>query len=72
VTQLYAQPGSKPTPRELEIARTVLETDSMRDAAATLGINERSVRAHLANLRVRLRARHNEQLFYRLRDHMAA
>lgn len=72
MTSVYARPGSKPTKRELVVAGVVLKTDSMQAAAARLGINERSVRAHLANLRVRLEARHNEELFYRLRDHLAS
>jgi DNA-binding CsgD family transcriptional regulator len=72
MTQTWAQPGTPPTARELVVARAVIESDSMQEAARTLGINERSLRLHLANLRIRLRARHNAELFYRLRDHLVA
>lgn len=68
--RIYAQPGTAPTARELVVAGVVLNSDSIAAAAAHLSINERSVRLHLANLRVRLGARHNEELFYRLRDHL--
>jgi DNA-binding CsgD family transcriptional regulator len=67
-----ARPGSEPTKRELEVARAVLEADSVAAAAAKLGIGAGTARDHLANLRIRLRARHNEDLFYRLRDYLAA
>lgn len=72
MTTLYARPGTTPTRRELEVAAAVIEADSMQRAAAELGIDERSVRAHLANLRIRLEARNNPELFFKLRDHLAA
>lgn len=72
MTQIYARPGTSPTARELEVATAVLEADSMGGAAAVIGISEQSVRAHLANLRVRLGARHNAELFFKLREHLVA
>lgn len=63
-----ARPGTKPTPAELAAAKAVMRADSKRAAAAELGTTERMVRYHLANLRIRMRARNNEQLFYLLRD----
>jgi DNA-binding CsgD family transcriptional regulator len=72
VSESYARPGTKPTPRELEVAAAVLVSDSIPAAAARLRMDPRSVRRQLANLRIRLRARNNEQLFFRLHDHLAA
>lgn len=72
MTNIYARPGTKPTKRELEVAVAVLEADTVAEAAATLGISEWAVRTRLANLRVRVNARHNLELFYQLRDHLAA
>lgn len=66
----YAQPGTSPTDRELEVAATVLTSDGIADAAARLGIDRSSVLRHLANLRIRLRVRNNAELFFRLRDHL--
>lgn len=71
MTRIYARPGTKPTKRELEVAEAILHADSVADAAAELGTSEWSVWARLANLRVRLEARHNEELFFKLRDHLA-
>jgi len=68
----YAQPGTLPTERELEVAATVLTSDGIADAAARLAIDQASVRRHLANLRTRLRVRNNAELFFRLRDHLPA
>jgi biotin operon repressor len=52
------------------VAGVVLEADSMEAAAAKLGISRRAVRLHLDNLRVRIGARHDRELFYRLRDYL--
>ena len=68
----YAKPDTEPTPRELEVAAAVLATDTLKLAASRLGISEWTARDHLANLRIRLRARHNEELFFRLHDRLAA
>jgi DNA-binding CsgD family transcriptional regulator len=70
--RVYAKPGTKPTRRELAVARAVLDSETMSQAAAILSMSERHLRVHLANLRVRLGARHNPELFYMLRDHLAA
>jgi DNA-binding CsgD family transcriptional regulator len=72
MTSIYARPGTRPTERELEVARAVIETDSREAAAARIGISRRNVTAHLANLRIRLKARNDEELFFKLRDHLAA
>lgn len=67
-----AKPGSSPTKRELEVAAELLKADSVAAAAARLGIGTRTANDHLANLQARLGARHREELFFRLRDHLAA
>lgn len=68
----YAKAGTHPTRRELDVARAIIRTDSMSSAAAELGMNERHLRVHLANLRVRLEARHNAELFLKLHDYLTA
>lgn len=68
----HAQPDTNPTRRELQVARAVLDADSIDQAAQALEITTNTVRHHLANLRIRLRARQNAELFYKLRDHLAA
>lgn len=68
----YAQPDTSPTKRELVVAKAVIEADSIDQAAQRLEISTNTVRHHLANLRLRLRARNNPELFFKLRDHLAA
>lgn len=72
MTQTWARPDTNPTERELEVARIVIESESMQEAARRAAMSERSLRVTLANLRIRLRARGNPELFYKLRDHLAA
>lgn len=72
MSELTVRRGSKPTPRELEVARAVLHADSRKQAANELGISPETVKVHLARLRLRLGAKHNAELFYVLRDHLAA
>ncbi len=65
-----AKPGTPPTARELVVAGVVLEADSIDAAASHLGISRRAVRLHLDNLAVRIGARHDKELFFRLRDYL--
>lgn len=72
MSEVLARLGSKPTQRELQVARAVLRTDSYQLAARELGISQGTVKVHIARLRIRLGARHTAELFYMLRDHLAA
>ena len=47
-------PPTEPTPGQLRVLAAYLETGSQKQAAHRLGISERTVKAHMGNLYLRL------------------
>jgi DNA-binding CsgD family transcriptional regulator len=50
------EPWEKPTPREVDVLRLLAEGLTNHEIAAALGVKERTVRAHVENLRGKLGA----------------
>jgi DNA-binding NarL/FixJ family response regulator len=61
------EPGSAPTPRELEILAACVSCASMKEAARALGIAEPTVNKMLRRTRVRMGAANMAQLVYMTR-----
>ena len=63
-----------PTERQLEALRAYIRLGSHREAAAAMGISERTFKSHMASLRQRLGVQHTAQAVYVLwlgyRDHL--
>lgn len=63
-----------PTLRQLDVLRAYVHAGTHRTAAARLGLSVRTVRSHLAELRVRLGVHNEAQAVYTLwlgyRDHI--
>ena len=55
-------PGSRFTPRELDVLRAVADGHTYRETATLLGMSERTVRYHMAEMLARLHLEHRSQV----------
>lgn len=62
----------QPTPAELRALRAYLATGSVKDAAASIGLAESTIKGELATLRSKCGVRRTAQLVLILHDALAA
>lgn len=68
----HVYPGAKPTEREMDSLAEYVLTTSVKESAYNLSMSESTFKAHLVNLRYKLRASSTVQLVFFLRDELAA
>lgn len=72
MSRQVVRPGSDPTDGEIAALQAYLDTGSVKLAAHSLGLQEATIKVHLANVRTRLRAKTTAEAVLKLRYRLIA